>query len=580
LSKVIQATSKETLIRIQGHPLESLRLVQRGISERGPFVITDFRQVPLEECTPIEISYDLRTDEDYAKLVVKNEGEIIRASQTGDTVTFGWRPQNYAGDYELALVTFNRKGETLRSAQFVIRIIPWKVSEEDFYQLYNDLRERNLQIYNLISPATIEETKDRQNRSNLMEQAKMLEERIRDLENVVFLISQNPKKQVIHTLEQKLLHEAYGIDYHTLLDLAGSYERLIPTSNQRIAPQLQEILTHKRTHSPYLPEKVVSRKTEISYDVYENRVLKRFLLMLTELLSLYSKMVEQELQRKKSEETESDVGVQSLQNILAKAHHLRRRVSLLLNYPFLQDVGLAKELVHMTPTLEREVNYRRFYQLYQDFLWSPYFQTSDVFKLGIKDLPTIYEYWCTLFVCQSVLGLIDRNWGLRTQSILTTHRLGYELDIKKRGPLLVMQQGSKSITVYFKMPFTPESRPYRSYTHAQVPDITIEVKTENSRQLMILDPKYRHNLQFGEDPESAINKMHVYKDSIRDVDGNKAVSRAFVLYPGEVGKSLEESDKEFKVREEIIGAFALRPTPREEIDQRKETLLNIVTGLL
>ena len=579
MSKVIQATSKETLIKIQGHPLESLRLAQGVISERRPFEITDFRQIPLEECSPIEISYDLGTDEDYAKLIVKNEGEITKASQTGHTVTFEWKPQNYAGDYQLALVTFNRKGETLRSAQFAIRIIPWKVSEEDFYQLYNDLRERNLQIYNLISPATIEETKDRKKRSNLMEQAKMLEERISDLENIVFLISQNPKKKVIHTLEQKLLPEAYGIDYHTLLELAGSYERLIPTSNHRIAPQLQQILTHRRTNSSYLPEKVVSRKTEISYDVYENRILKRFLLMLTELLSLYSKMVEQELQRKKSEETESE-GVQSLQNILAKAHQLRRRVSLLLNYPFLQDVGIVPELVHMTPTLEREVNYRRFYQLYQEFLWSPYFQKSDVFKLGIKDLPTIYEYWCTLFVCQSMLGLVDQNWVLRTQSILATHRLGYELDIKKRGPLLVMQQGSKSIWVYYKMAFAPESRPYRSYTHTQVPDITIEVKTENSRQLMILDPKYRYNLKFGEDPESAINKMHVYKDSIRDFQGNKAVSKAIVLYPGEVGKSLGESDKEFKVGEEIIGAFALRPTPQEEIDQRKQKLLNIVTSLL
>jgi hypothetical protein len=543
-------------------------------------MITDFRQTPLDECTPIEISYDLRADEDYAKLAVKNEGEVIKAGQSGDTITFGWKPQNYAGDYELTLVTFNRKGEILRSIQFVLRIIPWKISEEDFFQLYNDLRERHLQIYDLISPATIEEIRDRRNRSNLMEQAKILEERISELENVVFLISQNPKKKVVHTLEQRLLHEAYGIDFHTLLDLASAYERLIPTSNQRIAPQLQEMLTHKRTRSPYLPEKVVSPKTEISYDVFENRLLKRFLLMLIELLSLYSKIVEQQLQGKKSVETESEADVQSLQEILSKANQLKRRVSPLLNYSFLQNVGLAMELVQMTPTLEREVNYRRFYQLYQDFLWSPYFQTSDVFKLGIKDLPTIYEYWCALFVCESVLGLIKRNWTLTMQNILTTHRLGYEFDIRKRGPLFIMQQDSKSIAVYFQMAFTLETHPYSSFTHLQRPDITIEVKTDDSRQLMIFDPKYRYSLQFGEDPESAVNKMHVYKDSIRDLDGNRAVSKAFVLYPGEVGKSLKESDKEFKVGEEIIGAFAIRPTPYEEIEQRKEKLLNIVTGLL
>jgi hypothetical protein len=578
LSKVIQATSEEIPLRINGHSLTSLSQIREiGTSKNVAFAIPDFRQLPLDEFTPIEIAYDLRDDEDYAKLIVEKEMEVTKAEQLGETVTFRWTPQNYVGDYELTLMTFNRKREMIRCIPFVLRIIPWKVHENDFFQLYNDLRERHLQIYDLISPATIEEIKDRRNRSNFLEQAKFLEKKIKEIENVVFLISQNPKKKVVHALERKLLHEAYGIDYHTLLDLAEVHEKLIPAPTQGIASQLQAILTHKRTRSSYLPEKVISRKTEISYDVFENRLLKKFLKMLIELLSLYTKTVEQELQRKKLGELENKESIHTLEKILSHADQLKKRVSSMLNYAFLQEVGLTTWLTNITPTLEREANYRRFYQIYQDFLWSPYFQTSDIFKLSIKDLPTIYENWSTLFVCESILGLTEKKWTLINQSILVRHRLGYALDIKRSELILSLRKKMTSINVFFQKAFTPKSHPYWSYTHTQRPDITIEVKTKDSSRLLIFDPKYRYSLQFGEDPESAINKMHVYKDSIRDPYGKKVVSKAFVLYPGKIEEPLENGDMEFRVGvSEFIGAIALRPAPVDELISRKTKILSLI----
>lgn len=566
-------------MKVQGRSLESLRLVSREepVSKRGPFVITDFRELALEEFRPIEISYDLKAQEDYARLTVRNEGEVTESSRSGETVTFRWKPTNYVGDYELTLTTYNRKNETVESIHFILRIMPWKVHEDDFFQIYNDLRERHLQIYDLISPASIEERGERRKFSNFFEQAKILGQSMEELENIVFLISQNPRKKLVQLHERRLLHEAFGIDYRTLLDLAGASEQLIPASNRRIAPHLQSLLTHKRTGSPYLPEKVTSRKTEVSYDVFENRLLRRFLMMLMNVTALYSKMVESELLRKTSGVTHTETDINSLSKLLSEADQLKTRASLLLDYPFLQDVQPTRRLTHITPTLEQEVNYRRFYQIYQDFLWKPYFQTSDVFKLGIRDLPTIYEFWCTLFLCESVLGLVDRNWTLRTQNIFTRHRLGYAFDIKRRGPLLSLKQNLKRINVYFQRSFTTSSQPYRSYTHTQRPDITVEIKTDDSSRLLIFDPKYRYSLQFGEDPESAVNKMHVYKDSIRDLEGNKVVSKAYVLYPGKVGRPLKEGDMEFKVgTSEIIGAVALRPAPYEELKLRKEKLLSLI----
>jgi predicted component of viral defense system (DUF524 family) len=272
--------------------------------------------------------------------------------------------------------------------------------------------------------------------------------------------------------------------------------------------------------------------------------------------------------------------VESLKETLLGAKQLKTRVSLLLDYAFLQSVEPTTSLTHVTPTLEREVNYRRFYEIYQDFLWSPYFQTSEVFKLGISDLPTIYEYWCTLFLCESVLGLTQQNWTLKTQNILCRGKLGYAFDIERTRPLLSLEEGTKQIGVYFQRYFTTNSKPYRSYTHPQKPDISVEVVTDSSSRLLIFDPKYRYNL-LGEDPESAINKMHVYKDSIRDLQGNKVVTNAYVLYPGKVGEPLSKGDMEFKVgASEVIGAIALRPAPFEELQSRKEKILGLAGNLL
>jgi predicted component of viral defense system (DUF524 family) len=100
---------------------------------------------------------------------------------------------------------------------------------------------------------------------------------------------------------------------------------------------------------------------------------------------------------------------------------------------------------------------------------------------------------------------------------------------------------------------------------------------DDSSRLLIFDPKYRYSLQFGEDPESAVNKMHVYKDSIRDIEGNKIVSNAYILYPGKVGEPLKEGDIEFKVgASEMIGAVALRPASEEELTLRKEKLVSLI----
>jgi hypothetical protein len=123
----------------------------------------------------------------------------------------------------------------------------------------------------------------------------MLEEKIKELETVIFLISQNPKKEVVNIYERRLLHEVYRVDYRTLLDLAQASEELLPAASRRVAPSLQSVLTHRRTGTSYLPQSVISKKTEISYDVFENRLLKRFLMMLIELLAVFGKAVEGEI---------------------------------------------------------------------------------------------------------------------------------------------------------------------------------------------------------------------------------------------------------------------------------------------
>ncbi len=78
----------------------------------------------------------------------------------------------------------------------------------------------------------------------------------------------------------------------------------------------------------------------------------------------------------------------------------------------------------------------------------------------------------------------------------------------------------------------------RSASFEQRPDVVLEVERADSTALWILDPKYKLDADAdapaadGRPCKTDIDKMHAYRDAIRDADGRRIVQHAAILYPG------------------------------------------------
>jgi hypothetical protein len=163
----------------------------------------------------------------------------------------------------------------------------------------------------------------------------------------------------------------------------------------------------------------------------------------------------------------------------------------------------------------------------------------------LEGLPVLYEKWGTLVAIQAVLELGDELGYVVTRHRLFRHgHLGAWIEILPDGrPALELHHpdhGTK-VSIVPQRTYSPNGSPLRSLSFQQKPDLTIEVEgPDGVRDLYLLDPKYRLDSEGpaapsgdGKPKKADIDKMHAYRDAIRDAEGRRAVRLAAILYPGE-----------------------------------------------
>src|SRR5205823_10600896 len=103
-----------------------------------------------------------------------------------------------------------------------------------------------------------------------------------------------------------------------------------------------------------------------------------------------------------------------------------------------------------------------------------------------------------------------------------------------------------------------------SITYSQIPDIAIEVsKGSTLTTVIVFDPKYKLDGTVRDDEGTSrplkadIDKMHAYRDAIRNANGTRVVRYAAILYPGETEAFSNE-----------IGALCCRPGSAPGLSQQ------------
>ena len=171
--------------------------------------------------------------------------------------------------------------------------------------------------------------------------------------------------------------------------------------------------------------------------------------------------------------------------------------------------------------------------------------------------PKLYQLWGTLQVLEILLTeAVVQGFTAGPQRLLTRTRDGFVLRVLPNGePVVELDHRERGLTVRFRPEFGFSSLKgtfqsvesarqdlarLRSLTYEKRPDVTIERWDSEGRvALLLLDPKYKregeHDPAHGREASPVredLDKMHTYRDAIRDQDGRRVVAYAATLYPG------------------------------------------------
>ena len=283
-------------------------------------------------------------------------------------------------------------------------------------------------------------------------------------------------------------------------------------------------------------ERVWDARVEHTFDVYENRILKTFVNDLVVRVRRLAARLNDENER--------------LQRVQEKLETASRAADFLVEVGSLRSAPRKPSMVLMK-RIDYQIAYRRWLE-YRKF--SSLSILCDARSAPLENTPLLYEIWGSLLAVGVLLqGAIDSGWHIARQDLFVI-RDGWCVDLAWSGrPIIVLENRDTgaSINVLPQHSFTSRGR-LRSISLTQRPDLVIELERPGYQpSLIVLDPKYklradtlaqsmseeldeedRELTAQGKPVKSDIDKMHAYRDAIRDEHGCHAITHAAIIYPG------------------------------------------------
>ncbi len=526
------------------------------------------------ETEKICLTYWLDKNEKTCKLVIPKCKDNIKREETEDNcvIAYSWTPINFAGIFE---PVFEIKTKENKILKYTLRLdvlskFDERSNSQNFLYMLNSLRREHLEIFQLFNPSYIPKSAGKFMPPTPLEQFKVLEANMKKLENIVYQISINPNKKLIKETRRDNFFALDMVDPDVIYDIAAQRGGIIRVQDGSIAPELQELLKDVNGNR-HLPDTVPVYRTAVTFNVFENQLLKRFLTLITICSKLVEKRFEQEKYRKlekNQNEKPENSQLETIDNYIMDCKDFHKKAQFMKRYSFLEGVLETDNIAYHTPVLQREANYMRFHGIFKEFTKMPFFDFSDHLALSILDLPTLYEYWVII----QIVGLLSKNkedgWNIK-QDIFQKNELGYLFKLKHGDcNLFELSNNEKhiSISLFYQ-------KTYDTYVEGRNlrPDITLEMHINGKlSKILVLDPKYRTNLgsKDSNDPEDAINKMHVYKDAIRGQDFS--VEAAYAIY----------LDKNNPDNYDKIGIGGIRLFPNENDATGIENLKGLIQNFI
>jgi hypothetical protein len=529
------------------------RTYERSELEEEKVLFVDGR---FSETEKILLTYRLDENEKTCRLFIPKCRDNIKREDSDDNCVFAysWTPLNFAGIFE---PIFEIKTKDINPKKYTLRLdVLSKFDKggksQNFLYMLNSLRRKHFEIFKLFNPSCIPKNVGKFGPPAPLEQFKVLEANMKKLENIVYQISLNPNKKLIKETRRDNFYALDMVDPDVIYDIAAQRGGLIRPSDSSIAPELQELLKDVEGNK-HLPDTVPVYRTAVTFNVFENQLLKRFQTLITICSKLVEKRFKQEIMEletnQKQKEKPERSQLEKIDKYILDCKDFHKKAQFMKRYSFLDGVSETDNIAYHTPVLQREANYMRFHSIFKEFIKMPLFDFSEHLTLSILEIPVLYEYWSVLQIIDILCNMDD--WK-KDQHFIEKNEFGYLFRLREgNNSLFELSNTEKRVFLFYQ-------KTYETYAGRNLrPDITLEMHINGQlSKILVLDPKYRSNLDSGDpnDPENAINKMHVYKEAIRGNDGEHIVEAAYAIYLGE--SDIHNSKHDLK---DNIGGMKLFP---------------------
>lgn len=466
------------------------------------------------EWTPAYVGLDIEAGWwDQARLTVQDADTPLSLRQLNGRpwIVADWAPAN-AGRYmlrtEVAGITASR--------EIVIR--PSKLSDEAFRAMLTDLESR--------LPAAVaiglQHAGGLTGLKLLPPQATTFAQELSRLQRAVL---GTPERQGLASV----LSELSG-DPHRILRVDEHWVKREQARRPHPARLLQAMRLRSNIDEDGQPVRVLDQRVHPTVDLYENRLVR-----------LFHDQVHQRLNRlrRRLDATNSKGALQITRDLQERLREARRQAA------FLDDVSNITSLpTSMSMVLLKRPAYRAALEGFLELHHSIAVRLEDPRLLTpLENAPYLYQLWGTLIVIVVLLDAGTRHgYELVHQQLTLRDSSGIFVRMVPAGiPALRLVHPEHQITVEL----IPE-RAYgrngelRSISFSQIPDISISVRrNDGTVRLVLFDPKYKlagamvnNEINDGRPKKEDIDKMHAYRDAIRDAFDERVVLVACTLYPG------------------------------------------------
>ncbi|AIQ66932.1 restriction endonuclease-like protein [Paenibacillus graminis] len=457
-----------------------------------------------------------------ASLSFYHENVLLRQAvkPLGDSILAG--VLNFGNEVGLTEWEVRSNGQTLLRVE--MEIFPSKMDYRLDYQ--NILNEVNAQIYNLAFDflrRTYQLTGLRETQhQSLTEFFTILQHVFRQLLDAVERINKNPNYALLQDRQLMDANRVKKAGRENIRELAKHPERLRADESNgflRIKGQ-----NYTATH-------LMENRRRLSYDTNENRFIRWM------LERIHGKLKELKARWKENNRTPDPLLSKRIDKMLTQLERV-------LKMDFLREVGVLKQM-SVTLVLQMAPGYREVYRCYLMLLKGLSIQ-GDLFRLSMKDVAQLYEYWCFLKLNQ----LLRQKYKLVKQDIIKVKRNGIFVTLDRSQSANMVYEnpvnGEQFILYYNSIPSSDKTP-----TLSQRPDNVLTLKKKDAGTVKeykyVFDAKYRLNpayegtsyhRSYGQPgpEEDDINTMHRYRDAIvyqekGSGEYERSMFGAYVLFP-------------------------------------------------